>query len=523
MSTAALRKRLVELDAKIIEQKAVLDALETDRSAVQQELEDTSVFPILTLPVEVTTEIFTWCLPAIDELREDHASRRDGKPAEPHAPLTLASCCRLWRAIALATPALWMTFPLFFHDASFTKRGREDLTLFIDRWLGRAAAIHPLTFVFHIPPPLDPYYDYENIRPSLHCVQAALHRYAQRLEHLDLVTNVFDVRPLLHSNSVDFPLLQRIVIGVDQDDVHHAHYQPSSDTSLGEAPQFCELLLRESAFLSSYSLPLDRLTRFEGGIDDLRLFQLAPNLIEAKCCFEVTEWTQVQSDITHSRVQSLTLSSLEPGDPEPWIEYLLAELTLPALLSLDLPHNASTDGDYIQAFLRRSKPPLKSLAVRVDVDATWEDADSETLFEQYGNCFSAVAVTLEKLDIYSPSPAFMSTLWRRGYNNHDFLPQLKSLALIDCPAVDYKLLLPFLYPRSTSPDLTKLESLKLQFSNGINPGILDGEQFAVPESDGTPRTIAGHLRELESCGMSIQIGSSSVRGQCGSCEARSRM
>ncbi|KAJ7167677.1 hypothetical protein C8R46DRAFT_858738, partial [Mycena filopes] len=95
------------VDAKIIEQEVVLDALKSDRIALQQELDDTSTFPILTLPVEITTQIFIWCLPTIEELRADHVSRSVGEPAEPHAPLTVASCCRLWRAIALATPSLW--------------------------------------------------------------------------------------------------------------------------------------------------------------------------------------------------------------------------------------------------------------------------------------------------------------------------------------------------------------------------------------------------------------------------------
>ncbi|KAJ7167673.1 hypothetical protein C8R46DRAFT_1191754 [Mycena filopes] len=495
-TTADLRRRLVELDAEIIEQEAVLDTLERNRLAVQQELEDTSTFPVLTLPVEITTEIFIWCLPTIEELRAHHALRSDGKPAEPLAPLSLASCCRLWRAIALATPSLWTTLPLFFRDDSITTSGREDLAEFIDRWLDRAAAISPLTFVFHIPPlPYSSYHLY--VRTSLHCVRDALRRCAQTLEHLDLTANVFDLSSLLNLYPIDFPLLQRIVIGIDDEDNQHPHPCPKSF----EAPQFSELSLRDSALLSSYTLPLTQLTRFEGGMDDLQLFQLAPNLIEAKCCFYFSERTPSRRIITHPGLRFLTLSFYD----NPNFEYILGQLTLPALLSLDLHDGSPTDAAALQSLFRRSNPPLKSLALQVNIDDPWDDVEDP--FDLHNVCFSLVAATLENLDIYSPSPTFISSLWHMGSENADYhsLPQLLSLALINCPPVDYQVVLAFLYQRSTSPALATLESFQLQYSDGI---VLDDERITVREASGTPRTIAGHVRELESNGTRIQIGSS---------------
>ncbi|KAJ7755922.1 hypothetical protein B0H16DRAFT_1268144, partial [Mycena metata] len=85
-------KRLVELNTEIIQQKRVLRALQRDRASVEDELNATATFPILTLPVEITIEIFI-C---------------DGEYlVSLQVPLSLASCCRLWRTIALATPSLW--------------------------------------------------------------------------------------------------------------------------------------------------------------------------------------------------------------------------------------------------------------------------------------------------------------------------------------------------------------------------------------------------------------------------------
>ncbi|KAJ7751712.1 hypothetical protein B0H16DRAFT_1211046, partial [Mycena metata] len=53
------------------------------------------VYPILTLPVEVTTEIFVHCLPENPIL--------SGKLA----PLLLGRICRKWRDIAYGHPRLW--------------------------------------------------------------------------------------------------------------------------------------------------------------------------------------------------------------------------------------------------------------------------------------------------------------------------------------------------------------------------------------------------------------------------------
>ncbi|KAJ7024839.1 hypothetical protein C8F04DRAFT_899109, partial [Mycena alexandri] len=54
------------------------------------------VYPILTLPVEVTAEIFVHCLPA-------KATQPSGKVA----PMLLGGICRQWRDIACSTPRLW--------------------------------------------------------------------------------------------------------------------------------------------------------------------------------------------------------------------------------------------------------------------------------------------------------------------------------------------------------------------------------------------------------------------------------
>ncbi|KAJ7739918.1 hypothetical protein B0H16DRAFT_1424475, partial [Mycena metata] len=189
MLTADLRRRLVELNTEIVEQKRVLAALQSDRAAVEDELNATATFPILTLPVEITTEIFILCLPTLEELREDHRVRGDAEYLVTlQAPLSLATCCRLWRTIALATPSLWTTFSFFLED-NFDDLGpfhsstkpKEDLGVFIDRWLACAGAFRPLRFVLSIAQDYSGDF-YGDANKSISCIRDALRRYAHRVE-----------------------------------------------------------------------------------------------------------------------------------------------------------------------------------------------------------------------------------------------------------------------------------------------------------------------------------------------------
>ncbi|KAJ7667265.1 hypothetical protein B0H17DRAFT_836591, partial [Mycena rosella] len=55
------------------------------------------VYPVLTLPPEIVSQIFVNCLPIHGRVR----------PSPTTAPLTLTQICHHWREIALSTSALW--------------------------------------------------------------------------------------------------------------------------------------------------------------------------------------------------------------------------------------------------------------------------------------------------------------------------------------------------------------------------------------------------------------------------------
>ncbi|KAJ7343718.1 hypothetical protein DFH08DRAFT_781251 [Mycena albidolilacea] len=102
--------------------------------------------PALQLPFELISGIFIACLPL----------NRRVRPHRNRAPLNLASICRQWRAVALATPQLWTSVYLNFcgrdaYDGIPILFGQtlseplEDLTAsLIDLWFTRAAG-HPLS------------------------------------------------------------------------------------------------------------------------------------------------------------------------------------------------------------------------------------------------------------------------------------------------------------------------------------------------------------------------------------------
>ncbi|KAJ7113036.1 hypothetical protein C8R44DRAFT_596190, partial [Mycena epipterygia] len=74
----------------------LINSLTIERQHLQAEL-DRIVYPVLTLPSEITSDIFIQSIP------------RDSNPSRHTAPLLLTQICRQWRAIALATPSLWQS------------------------------------------------------------------------------------------------------------------------------------------------------------------------------------------------------------------------------------------------------------------------------------------------------------------------------------------------------------------------------------------------------------------------------
>ncbi|KAJ7186622.1 hypothetical protein C8R46DRAFT_879741 [Mycena filopes] len=94
---AADRALLADIDTRIANLEQALAQLRTAKESAQARL-DAFKYPVLTLPVDIVSEIFTQFLPAY--------------PLCPpligfSSPTLMTYICRLWREIALSTPTLW--------------------------------------------------------------------------------------------------------------------------------------------------------------------------------------------------------------------------------------------------------------------------------------------------------------------------------------------------------------------------------------------------------------------------------
>ncbi|KAJ7044862.1 hypothetical protein C8F04DRAFT_1069818 [Mycena alexandri] len=468
MPTIHLRRRLVELDAQILEQKRVLLDLRRTRIALEREINETAMYPILTLPVEITTEIFHQ-LPL--KIGLGFYMYRNT------APVSLTAVCRSWRAIALGTPELWSTLKITFDHLPSTVTATPGLVeFFIDQWFSRAGAC-PLSLTLSLPLSEDA----DDDSFPLSRMRDVVHRYSHRLRYLELNLgdNGDDLGELeLHASS--FPLLQAASFRCDES---------GTETQVfGDAPQLRSLHIGGYGVIpASFHLPWQQLTTFEGSIDNLDLFIVAPNLIDVKC-----DWTGDDSNpriITHSCITSFAVADTISDE-------ILQYLTLPSLKHLDL--SKSDTYDFLESFIERSSPPLISLQV-------WA---ADPAFTQWHKALVHVAATLENIEIsYASQEVMASTLslWERPWASSPWrtlsaLSNLKTLHFSHVPdPMSQDQLVHFLYSRSD-----KLRSFQLVWD--ANPFFNQQIQAGAPGAPNTVDTIAGHFSRLRTAGMDIYVG-----------------
>ncbi|KAJ7101963.1 hypothetical protein C8R44DRAFT_641026, partial [Mycena epipterygia] len=96
LSTAEQRAALATIQSEIARHKTCIEWLEKEQNSLKANLA-LVVYPVLTLPAELTSQIFIDCLPAHGRII----------PSPSAVPLVLAQICRQWRDVALSTWELW--------------------------------------------------------------------------------------------------------------------------------------------------------------------------------------------------------------------------------------------------------------------------------------------------------------------------------------------------------------------------------------------------------------------------------
>ncbi|KAJ6536787.1 hypothetical protein DFH09DRAFT_1401436 [Mycena vulgaris] len=263
-ATAALRKRLAELCRDFCLNLPVYGAMtEECRRRNSADVSQSSTHK---------SSDSGWFSANWSENDWDESESPMARELQETAPLVLLGVCRAWRDIVLAMPTLWsklhIRFDYFPEDVASEPRLIED---FVDLWLSRAADC-PLSISFSL-------YGFEGTvweESPFHAsrMRDIIHRHSHRIQHLELGMIEWEIRKL-DLDSASFPLLQSATFGC----VYSPGNDPHPGAVFGNAPQFHNLVLLRSpggTALSSFSLPWLQLTKFEGQVDNLDLFNPGP-------------------------------------------------------------------------------------------------------------------------------------------------------------------------------------------------------------------------------------------------------
>ncbi|KAJ7113105.1 hypothetical protein C8R44DRAFT_797192 [Mycena epipterygia] len=193
LARAAARDRINALDSQITVLRNSIRRLTLERYDLKSLL-NAYIYPVLTLPNELVSEIF------FQSLSSDTPS--DRSPSGPRSPLFLGHICRKWREIALSTPSLWTTIELRLDDAATHERQLRLLEL----WLSRSGDCPLFISLFNIVPALP----IGITRASVHEFVDAVVPHFRRCRSLQLIIPFCDI-PLLKG---EHPLLRILALGV---------------------------------------------------------------------------------------------------------------------------------------------------------------------------------------------------------------------------------------------------------------------------------------------------------------------
>ncbi|KAJ7665378.1 hypothetical protein DFH06DRAFT_312104 [Mycena polygramma] len=416
---------------------AIEDPLLVERTHLLNSL-NSIVHPILTLPPEITSEIFVHYV---------------GGDIRRGASL-VASVCRVWRNIALTTPALWSEF----HGPMSAVQPRGNLARLLQCQLQRAGS-RPL--ILHI-----------SLGEDHEDVLSSIAPYSSQWMSLDL-TGAFN--PIVFPvGAIRTPLLSLKTLKIQ---VHRwPRDGPTCVTAFADAPQLRNVELARMS-LSQILLPWVQITRL------MLWYQSLPEI------FEILQQTPVLEDLTvavHERqvVQLSPLILLRVRRVKLSSAHMLILFTFPALESLEVTHLRAAERTSIQSFLQRSECTIRVLSLG------W------TSMQDTCDCLSHLPsltdVTIQYPDwLTAESAQFFH--WLSQSENRTILPALEMLYICGGGKLEVGTIAAFLAARRSRADgEPSFKSLKLTFTY---------KHSSVFEVNETVRTLAG----LRTRGLQIDI------------------
>ncbi|KAJ7743598.1 hypothetical protein B0H16DRAFT_1008011 [Mycena metata] len=461
-----LRHRLAEIDDEMTDLQTRLERLAAERRPIVEALRSVS-YPVVTLPPEITAEIF---LHYVDIAHIGHHGNIPIVPggAGGHGPLLLASICRAWRAIAIDLQPIWAKFEL-----RARLGGALSTQKLLECWLPRAGG-HPLDLSITCAAEKDL------------CADVAPYSHQFRSLRCSLFTPI--TRP---GSPIEgrLPLLRRLLLTFPRGLINHAAHV----STFADAPQLREVHL-EGLALSWITLPWEQLTCLE--LCELKITQCVHILRKTPNLETLTVIALENDAAALAPVRLAHLHTLK-FDKYQLDTALFAYLTLPALTHLELPR-AEWDPQYFIDFIARSACVLRSLVF------TYTNND-DMPFDPVP--YLRAVPTLSELRIRNAGLSLHALMdLFKNMEKPDFLPNLRTLSfkpLRYAVEIPYGTLAAFLVSRwnglSNGPDDARLESFELVLASELDfdpfPSLVrlqDGlDALHALEADGPKLNIRG--------------------------------
>ncbi|KAF8893105.1 hypothetical protein BD779DRAFT_1144646 [Infundibulicybe gibba] len=271
----------------------------------------------------------------------------------PHSPLRISSVCRLWRTLALATPALWASLDIKC-DIAVSRPPLRVIQTHLQR-----SGTHPLSFILYA---IDVRY-FHNEDPHLVPILTTLAAARWRWYNVDITLTRMtqDILDLITQG--DAPLLQSIRCDVTQANLSiplHMLHCPRLESfhwySFGSLLKFLP-----PVDISLTSLSIGTIL---SGSECISLLRLCPRLSSANFYSVCSSDPSPAPHFIHPTLSTLTLTGEHFG-------MLLAALTLPALLDLNLTIREIITSlptgwvTALSAFFERSNFTLRHLSLSI--------------------------------------------------------------------------------------------------------------------------------------------------------------
>ncbi|KAJ7639345.1 hypothetical protein FB45DRAFT_425065 [Roridomyces roridus] len=397
---AALRTQVAQVLVDISNLETRLKEKHAELGRLQHQL-DAVIYPVLSLPPEIVSEIFVLCLPT-ERMSMDMDALNWNE-----APLLLSHICGQWRHIALAMPALWRELDI---ELLCPSRRAHDLEM-IETWLERARK-HPLSL--RIKAPTSEFVDTPFTQTFF--------GHASTIQSLDL--DLMDNDLEMVTRRVEFPILRKLYLRAS-DEYGRDGFSDDAIEMFDEVPRLSEVLLY---YIPAHLvvLPWQQLQKFTGDFYNvsqcLQALELMPNITECAFSIEVEEGESDFNVVSHPEMRCFTLfySECVGMGGAAYNAKILKFLTFPKLESLELLDvEAYNEGD-LHAFFDRGSPPLQRLLIRPHAN------------EGFGNLTMGMKPLLEShltyLEVWYPTPLLITRFFRRFGDEQTFTPGLQELA-----------------------------------------------------------------------------------------------